>query len=62
MFCLWKGFVVVAVILICLSTAFIKQHSIVDAFVALPVCVLAEAITYGKSWWLPRLKRQKEPL
>ena len=31
----WKAFVVVAVILICLSTAFIKQHSVVDAFAAL---------------------------
>lgn len=42
----WKAFVVVAVILICLSTAFIKQHSVVDAFAALPICAAAELILY----------------
>lgn len=42
----WKAFVVVAVVLICLSTMFIKQHSAVDFFVALPVCLLAECIVY----------------
>ena len=42
----WKAFVVVAVILICLSTAFIKQHSIVDAFAALPICAAAELILF----------------
>lgn len=52
----WKAFVVIAVIFICMSTVFIKQHSVVDAFVAIPVCLLAEVIAYGKSYWLPRLK------
>lgn len=42
----WKAFVVAAVILICLSTAFIKQHSVVDAFAALPICAAAELILY----------------
>ncbi len=54
---LWKAFIVITVVLICLSTAFIKQHSIVDAFAAIPVCILAEYITYGKSYW--RKKFQK---
>lgn len=54
---LWKSFVAVAVILICMSTCFIKQHSAMDALVALPVCLLAEGITYGKDYWLPRLRR-----
>lgn len=53
---LWKGFVVAAVILICLSTMFIKQHSAVDFFAALPVCLLAECVVYGKSYWFRRLK------
>ena len=53
---LWKAFVVVAVILICLSTMFIKQHSAVDFFAAIPVCILAEGIVYGKSRWLPKLR------
>lgn len=52
----WKGFVALSVILICLSTMFIKQHSAVDFFVALPVCLLAEGIVYGKDYWKPRLK------
>lgn len=55
----WKIFVVITVILICLSTAFIKQHSVLDGFAAIPVCILAEAIVYGKDYWLPRFKRAK---
>ena len=51
----WKIFVVVAVILICLSTMFIKQHSAVDFFAALPVGLLAEGIVYWKDYWKPRL-------
>ena len=47
---IWKTFVVIAVIMICLSTMFIKQHSAVDFFAALPVCLLAECILYGKYW------------
>ena len=49
----WKGFVVIAVVAICLSTMFIKQHSAVDFFAALPVCLLAEVLVYGK-WWRRR--------
>ncbi|MBQ6797800.1 MAG: phosphatidic acid phosphatase [Oscillospiraceae bacterium] len=41
-----KAAVTVAVILICLSTMMIKQHSAVDFFAALPVCLLAEGIVY----------------
>ena len=54
---MWKIFVVIAAILICLSTMFIKQHSALDFFAALPVCLLAEIIAYGKSDWKPRLIR-----
>ena len=44
----WKVFVILAAVLICLSTMFIKQHSALDFFVALPVCLLAEWIAYGR--------------
>lgn len=44
---LWKVFVVVCVILICLSTMFIKQHSAMDALAALPLCLLAEYLVFG---------------
>lgn len=55
----WKAFVVFAVIMISLSTMFIKQHSAVDVFAAIPVSILAEALVYGKSYWLPKLQKQK---
>ena len=43
---LWKAFVVVAVVLICLSTAFIKQHSTLDILAAIPMCILAEILVF----------------
>lgn len=55
----WKIFVGISVVLICLSTMFIKQHSAVDFFVALPVCLLAEYIVYWKSYWKIRFKAIK---
>lgn len=53
----WKAFVAVAVFFICISVAFVKQHSVVDIFAALPVCLLAEIIVFGKSWWMPFFKK-----
>lgn len=47
----FKAFIVVVVILICLSTAFIKQHSVVDIFAALPVCLLAELWVFRKRYF-----------
>ena len=47
---LWKFCVVIAVLLICLSTLFLKQHSALDALAALPVCLLAELVVYGKDY------------
>lgn len=41
-----KLIVVVFVILVCLSVAFTKQHSVVDIFAALPVCLLAEILAF----------------
>ena len=48
-----KAFVVFAVVMICLSVAFVKQHSVVDIFAAIPVCLLAEWLVFGR-------KRQKK--
>jgi hypothetical protein len=42
----WRGLVVAFAGLICLSTVFIKQHSAVDFFAALPVCALAEWVAF----------------
>ncbi len=45
---IWKALVVLAVVLICLSTMFIKQHSAVDFFAALPVGLLAEWLVFHR--------------
>lgn len=52
-----KAFVVIFSALVCLSTMFIKQHSAVDFFAALPVCLLAEIIACG-SWWRDRFSNK----
>ena len=51
---LWKGALVALAMLICLSTMFIKQHSAGDFLAALPVCLMAEVLVYGKAYWLPK--------
>ena len=45
---LWKAFVVFSVVMICLSTAVVKQHSVIDIFAALPLGLLAEVLVFGK--------------
>ena len=42
----WKFFVVLAAVVISAATAFVKQHSVVDVFAALPLGVLAEILTF----------------
>lgn len=53
----FKALIVALAILICMSTAFIKQHSVLDFVAAIPVCILAEALIFGRSWYAPRLRR-----
>ena len=50
-----KVLVTVFSILVCLSTAFVKQHSTLDILAAIPVVLLGEIMIYGKSYWLPKL-------
>lgn len=45
----WKGFVVLSAVMIAASTAFVKQHSVVDIFAAIPVGLLAEIQVYGRT-------------
>ena len=45
----WKGFMILSAVAISLSTAFVKQHSVVDIFAARPVCLLAEHLVYGRT-------------
>lgn len=41
-----KTFIVAFCFLVCISVAFVKQHSVVDIFVAIPVCLVAEYLTF----------------
>ena len=50
-----KLFVALFCFVICISIAFVKQHSIADFFAAIPVCILAEYIAC-KDWWKERRK------
>ena len=45
------------VAVVCLSTLFIKQHSVVDVYAALLMCVVCEIAVYGKSYWMPKFRR-----
>ncbi|MFR9206812.1 MAG: phosphatase PAP2 family protein [Lachnospiraceae bacterium] len=42
----WKISFVVVTLLICASTVFLKQHSIIDVFCAIPVCVVGYFCAY----------------
>ena len=44
------------VLLISLSVCFVKQHSFLDVLAALPVCLFAEIVVFGRDYWLPRIK------
>ncbi len=55
----WKLFLVADVVMICLSVCFVKQHSALDVLAALPVCLLAEALVYGRSFWREKWQRAR---
>ena len=44
----WRVGFAVACALICASTVFLKQHSVLDVLAALPVCVLGWAVVFRK--------------
>ena len=48
--------VIITVIMICLSVCFVKQHSFLDVIGAIPVCLAAELIVYGRKYWLPAFR------
>ena len=52
----WKIAATVFALMVCPAVCFVKQHSAVDVFAALPVCLLAEIVTYGKDYWLPKFR------
>lgn len=42
----WKVVVTIWCLIICISVAFVKQHSVVDIFAAIPMCLFAEWFTF----------------
>lgn len=40
--------------MVCAAVCFVKQHSAIDVLAALPVCLIAEGIVFGKDYWKPR--------
>jgi len=44
----WKAAFVITAILICLSTVFMKQHSVLDIFAALPFCTIAHFMFFRR--------------
>lgn len=42
----WKVIVTIWCLVICVSVAFVKQHSVVDIFAAIPMCLFAEWFTF----------------
>ena len=55
----WKAALCFVVFMICLAVCFVKQHSVLDVLWALPMCLVAEILVFGRDWWLPRLKGNK---
>ncbi len=56
----WRTYYIVTAILISISTVFLKQHSAVDIFAALPVCLIAHFAAFGKRIYLPAKNKKKE--
>ena len=54
----FKIFIVFCAVIISLSTAFIKQHSVVDIFAAIIMCIVVEGIVYVKTYWLKKIRAQ----
>ena len=53
-----KALLTLFVIGVCCAVCFVKQHSVLDVFAALPVCLLAEALVYGKEYWWPKVRKK----
>jgi hypothetical protein len=55
-----KIIVTVFCFFVCISVAFVKQHSVVDIYAAIPLCLLAEWIAFGPNYWMPKWKNSQK--
>lgn len=44
----WRALFSIAALLISVSTVFLKQHSVLDVLAAIPICVIAYYMVYGR--------------
>jgi hypothetical protein len=56
----FKTFIVLSAVMISISVTFVKQHSAMDVAAAIPVCLLAELLVYGRLRL--RWNKSREPL
>ena len=54
----WRSAFGVTAVLISVSTVFLKQHSVLDILAAIPICILAYYIAYGKQKGAVRWKQK----
>ncbi len=52
-----KLFMLLSAVIISISTTFVKQHAALDVLGGVLLGFFAEALVFGKSWYLPRIKR-----
>lgn len=45
---LWKVFIVLLAVLICISVVFVKQHSVIDVFTAIPLYIIGAFLVYRR--------------
>ena len=50
-----KALIVLFCITVCISVVFVKQHSVLDIFAAIPLCLIAEALVFRK-YYILKLK------
>ncbi|MBP3359672.1 MAG: phosphatidic acid phosphatase [Clostridia bacterium] len=54
-----KTAVIITALLICASTVFLKQHSVIDIIAAVPVCIIGYILCYSKTFSLQALRRNR---
>ena len=55
----WRTFFLISTVLICISTVFLKQHSLVDIPAALVICAIGYPLAFGKR--AERRMRRRRP-
>ena len=58
----WRIVFGVTAVLISVSTVFLKQHSILDVFAAVPICILTYYVAYGKGKGEGRWKQKQSSM